>query len=539
MPVMRSPNFKPNETAERQFAKALKKVAQYSGHVVEVHTDGAELKNEREMIKILEAYSKKLGPWAARQSAKMIEAVAKKNKRAWKNRSKQIHEVLETTVAKSVVGARAAQLVSEQVELIKSLPLRAAERAQKLSLEAVYNGTRANEIAEELQRSTLVSESDAIRIARTEVARSNLAITMTRAQAAGSKQYIWRTAGDSAVRESHKEMNGKVIDWDHPPTLSDGTVTHAGGIYNCRCVPGNTIVDSIGVPKILFRRKYVGKIVRIKTKSGLILESTPNHPILTVKGWRSIDSLNLDDEVIIDSASLVQPQVDRGYSSIEEVFNLCSLFLVTERVAGSGVDFHGDGTDHDIDVIRIDEKLSNRFESNSFKFFKNFLFTPTKRKMSLKNLFMSLFGGHLTPFKFFTFRSDPSGDSCPKETFRNDASVNFKRFCKRVFRLPIKVPFGYFTSGEFLSIWSTIYKFIFHGVNSPASHLDAETIGICVQNSTNLNELHSFRMKPDCIVDKSVREFSGFVYNVHTSSNYYFADGIAIHNCYAEPFFPD
>jgi uncharacterized protein with gpF-like domain len=39
------------------------------------------------------------------------------------------------------------------------------------------------------------------------------------------------------VRESHKAMNGKFVRWDSPPTLSDGTTTHAGQIYNCRCYP--------------------------------------------------------------------------------------------------------------------------------------------------------------------------------------------------------------------------------------------------------------------------------------------------------------
>jgi uncharacterized protein with gpF-like domain len=32
-------------------------------------------------------------------------------------------------------------------------------------------------------------------------------------------------------------MEGVPVRWDQPPTLSDGTVTHAGQIYNCRCWP--------------------------------------------------------------------------------------------------------------------------------------------------------------------------------------------------------------------------------------------------------------------------------------------------------------
>lgn len=237
MPVMRSKNFKPNQNAEREFARALKKIARHSGHIVEVHVHGATLRDEQEMVKALNEYSKRLDPWARRQAAKMLEKVSKKNKTAWKKGSKEIHKSLQTTVAKADVGAHAALLMQEQVDLIKSIPLRSAERAQKLSLEAYYNGSRANEIAKELSRSGEVSESDAIRIARTEVARSNSVITQARAQSAGSKQYIWRTSEDAAVRPAHKKMNGKVCDWDKPPHLEDGTIGHAGTFPNCRCYP--------------------------------------------------------------------------------------------------------------------------------------------------------------------------------------------------------------------------------------------------------------------------------------------------------------
>jgi SPP1 gp7 family putative phage head morphogenesis protein len=242
MPVARSKNFKPNASAEAQFARALRKVASVAGHVVEMHVDGVTIRDEKNMVKVLAEYSERLDPWARRQAAKMLERVAKKNKSAWKSRSKEIHAVMQTTVAKAAAGKKAAELMAEQVDLIKSIPLRAAERAQKLSQEAIYNGTRASEIAKELARSPDVSEADAERIARTEVARSNSIITQVRAQAAGSTQYVWRNSGDAAVRHSHKFYKGKKLDgmvfsWDKPPTLDDGTTGHPGTFPNCRCYP--------------------------------------------------------------------------------------------------------------------------------------------------------------------------------------------------------------------------------------------------------------------------------------------------------------
>jgi len=38
-------------------------------------------------------------------------------------------------------------------------------------------------------------------------------------------------------------MEGKVIAFNDPPTLSDGTTTHAGQSFNCRCYPEIIVPD--------------------------------------------------------------------------------------------------------------------------------------------------------------------------------------------------------------------------------------------------------------------------------------------------------
>ncbi|MGN5479510.1 phage minor head protein [Cupriavidus basilensis] len=52
----------------------------------------------------------------------------------------------------------------------------------------------------------------------------------------GSPGYFWRTSGDKDVRDSHRDMEGKFVEWDKPPTL-DGMTGHAGCFPNCRCYP--------------------------------------------------------------------------------------------------------------------------------------------------------------------------------------------------------------------------------------------------------------------------------------------------------------
>ncbi len=208
--------FKPSTAAERQFLKQLRKVAVVSGHIVERHVDGAKLTDSRAMEAALKTYSEAITPWATRQSAKLLEQVQKSNKRAYQNKSKAIGSLLQLNVADQDVGAVALKLLNEQVALIKSIPLEAGLRAQKIAFEAALNGTRAapdedkvNELKKQLGLSTEVAISRAQLIARTETARATASINQARAMAVGSGQYRWHNSGDGAVRESHKIYKGK------------------------------------------------------------------------------------------------------------------------------------------------------------------------------------------------------------------------------------------------------------------------------------------------------------------------------------------
>jgi SPP1 gp7 family putative phage head morphogenesis protein len=240
-------NFKPSSQAERDFNRQLKKVAKVSGHIIESHVDGVNLMNSHEMQKALQDYSKLIGPWARRQSAKMLDRVLKSNKRAYKQKSTAIGVALQHNVAEKEVGQMATKLLNEQVELIKSIPLEAGLRAQKIAEDAFFHGTRAvpdqdtiDELQKQLGLSTEVATSRATLIARTETARANASFNQARAQSVGSNQYRWHNSGDGAVRQSHKTYKGKplqgrVFSWDDPPTLDDGMKGHPGTFPNCRC----------------------------------------------------------------------------------------------------------------------------------------------------------------------------------------------------------------------------------------------------------------------------------------------------------------
>lgn len=186
---------------------------------------------------MLEKYAQALEPWAVQTASRMLAGVNQRDEGAWAELTRELSLGLRREVRTAPTGELMRKLLAEQVTLIKSLPLEAAQRVHELTLKGLEDSTRASEIAKEIARSGEVTMGRATLIARTEVARTASTLTQARALHVGSVEYIWRTAGDSDVRESHRKMAGKVVRWDTPPTLSDGTVTHAGQIYNCRCWP--------------------------------------------------------------------------------------------------------------------------------------------------------------------------------------------------------------------------------------------------------------------------------------------------------------
>lgn len=227
--------FSASRTVERRFGIELRKVARVIGAMLNAHIDGPTIRDQKKLAETLTAYSDALGPWAERVVGNLLKDVNRTNKKSWESTSTRIGAQLKRTMEETAVGDVMKLIQRRQVGLIKSLPIEAGLRAQKLSQEAVMGGKRADEVAAELARSGEVTESRATLIARTEIAKANSALTQARAEYVGATHYIWRTAEDGDVRESHAVMNGKIFRFDDPPYV-EGEGNHGPGEFpNCRC----------------------------------------------------------------------------------------------------------------------------------------------------------------------------------------------------------------------------------------------------------------------------------------------------------------
>lgn len=92
-------------------------------------------------------------------------------------------------------------------------------------------GLRHEAVADEIAGRLGVMRSRANLIARDQVNKLNGAMTAERYQTAGVNEYVWRTARDERVRQSHAELEGTQWDFRTPPDIGN-----PGYPIQCRCV---------------------------------------------------------------------------------------------------------------------------------------------------------------------------------------------------------------------------------------------------------------------------------------------------------------
>ncbi len=228
-------DFSYNKAALNRFENQLKKVAVVVGRIVTTYTDGAIITDNNAMQSALNNYSAALATWANDVTYKMITETNAKNLMAWKIASKYVGKDLRNLIFNTRLGNEILAVQLGQVELIKTIPLDAGLRAQKIATAASIGSIRADEAAQQILNTEAVARYVATRIARTEIAKTNAIITQKRAQYVGVDDYIWRAVMDRATRKTHRELDGKVCSFSNPPAIKNEG-NHGPGMFpNCRC----------------------------------------------------------------------------------------------------------------------------------------------------------------------------------------------------------------------------------------------------------------------------------------------------------------
>lgn len=295
-------------------------------------------------------------------------------------------------------------------------------------------------------------------------------------------------------------------------TILRREVLEATGVrmaYLCNvvaCFPGDTTIEAVGVEKA-YRRRYSGQVVQITTSNGGFTV-TPNHPILTDHGWIAAGLLQEGSHLVRTSFRQEfpssDPHVDHGPVSFEELFRAVAQDGVGDRIVGSNVDFHGDGGEGQIDVVKHDRQLLLRDEATGGEHLCQGGFTPPhdgpcllEPACSRLKHFAAGFGGPgPTAYRVMGGLGDLAAMFRPKP--RQAGSGGF----------------GFVTEGD-----------VAEGEQPAQSALP--DMGFLGQRLDPLSSKVSF----DQVVKIQAGKFEGHVYNLQTACGQYTANGYVVSNC--------
>ena len=239
----------------------------------------------------------------------------------------------------------------------------------EFSLQGVFNlmNPQAYRIASEIagRLVTRITESTrwAIRQVIADAQRNGVSV---RNQAQSVRQILVDTAGLDAPRARRlaRFQEGLQARGAAPSVVSqrvtdyrDQLITdRARTIARHECLVPESLVDT-AVVRAAFRRPYAGNIADVVTRRGRKLSATPNHPVLTKRGWVGAGLLNPGDELICyrgqqDLRSVGDGDEVHRPAPVSEIFQALEITGAHHRVASTDADFHGDGMKSEVDVLR-------------------------------------------------------------------------------------------------------------------------------------------------------------------------------------------
>lgn len=297
------------------------------------------------------------------------------------------------------------------------------------------------------------------------------------------------------------------------------------------CFPESTLALPVGDLRGITRRKWDGYLVVVTTASGKKLRATPNHPVLTARGWRPIQEVEPRKDVLyrvgrdigrVPAAEDVEVPATMG--AIFDALREPSIGDVFTK-GSTEVDFHGDG-------VRGDYEVNHPHSEGHLRRALDAAFGHE----AAEELLVFIAG---SPLLAELGEMDQLG-SCPPLA---DVSteVNARTVEDRVKAGFAHIePTAYFgglgpsTEGrdERLLVCSSNYVTTAKGVHDASALEDAGNGGGGNTKPTgNTGGRGSVSVVADDVVSVEREFFSGHVCNLSTGSELYIADSFVVHNC--------
>ena len=448
--------------------------------------------------------------------------------------------------------------LSGNVGLIRSIGQQYLSRVEDSVWRSVNAGYNMAQLSKELRKDFGVSERRAAFIARDQTNKAKAAIEKARRQELGITEAIWmHSHAGKEPRPSHVAANGKRFDVSKGMYL-DGKWVQPGEEINC--FPGDSVIQHFDGVKQLWRRFYCGKLTKLITQSGEIIKATPNHPILTNRGWVAVKDIHVGDYVVKVGSEVFngfESDIERNNTTFAQLFDAAAFLIRGSIGSGTAFKFHGDISYGEVDIVNIErflpyeinpallEKVFKLFladashilvglEQNSVSPFASaidILFAPAQSNIRSFGALLALLRGHFPHTDDICFRLSSYMHSAIKKAVANTPSRDIEALRKLKFANTGFIQGNEQIIGEVVAIIGRLSS-CFRDIQSPS----ADMLGQSVLAHSNLHggvlEHHAIgEYQFDGVVNKSICDFSGHVYNLENKKNWYSNYTIISHNC--------
>jgi len=397
-------------------------------------------------------------------------------------------------------------------------------------------------------------------IARDQVSKLNGQLTMLRQSNLGITKYRWQTAEDERVRHTHAILNNTVQTWDDPPSIGNPG-------QPIQCFPGYNTVSSLQGAIKLFRRSYTGKLAFIRTRTSNF-NCTPNHPILTSRGWVPANEIKVGDDLIHvfkQAFDFCDRDIHKLNPHFEKIFDFLSLAFDVENVPGLGSQFHGDGSDEEVDIINMQPFLESEWDSSRVEEILKWFF-PRSDTLAIFELAYSRDIYFMLQTIFGSSNSFIRPASYLLSFFQSSFAESYDISLRAVSYLNVILSqnslngttaetafFGnrQYTESTFIELNNLIVQKIYlvlwrasmiQNSDTPSAEFLGQNIRMDSDNTAQLTEGDpSFIVDVYRVTDVGIEDFTGHVYNAETVSNHYNIANFTVHNCrcHGSPIFDD
>jgi len=455
--------------------------------------------------------------------------------------SKLVSEVSLSPVAfqsgtmKEVLSA----VTQESAALFKTIAPIYHSDVQKAVFNSIANGKGYADLVPFFEARNPGIKNYAITRTQDQSAKAYNGIAMAQMKNAGIEKFEWmHTSGSREPRKLHEELNGKKFSFDNLPFIG---VLYGKDIYGIpgqlpNCFPGSTKVSMANGCRNVWRYWYEGDMISFVI-SGEIIECTPNHPILTLRGWLSANEIKEGDYLVSSLANDqwgIDTEINEGFTTFENLF-ISNTFSHMESISGTKFNFHGDIPKNDVDSIVVNNNLPFWKESIDSEEIEQFILTFSDSLINdvvssaNPEIIKPCFSGLLSDIcsfinsqsihsKFIGFASISENDSLFIEQASNDSAGTLELLGKikdaiagiierdNIINLIIDI-------NEFENCWKNIIKSFLEGNTKPAL--------TAIIYFTKLTKCDTFIKRFLRVNEKTISIFSGHVYTMESYNGWY------------------